>query len=146
MNIQSTLSPAIRPQAQVQARIAAPQEEQNAAASSDTFFSDRSSLEGPLSRAIYGAALYGLPAMAGATMGINGLVPGALVGAGIGAATHLESAKQAGIFAATGAIVGACSGYIGFLGAAHGLKLPAVLIAAALGAGTQALYSLNHQN
>lgn len=103
-------------------------------------------LQGPLGRAIYGAALYGLPAIAGATMGINGVVPGAVIGAGIGAATHLQSGSQAGIFAATGAAVGAAAGYVGFLGAAHGFKLPAVLITAAVGAGTQALFALTQEN
>jgi hypothetical protein len=108
-------------------------------------FQSSESLQGPLSRAIYGAALYGLPAIAGITMGINGVLPGALVGAGIGAATHLESGKQAAIFAATGAAVGAGAAYVGFLGAGVGFKLPAVIIAAVVGAGTQALYAATQQ-
>lgn len=78
-------------------------------------------------------------------MGINGVVPGALIGAGIGGATHLEDGRQAAIFAATGAVVGACGGYLGFLGASYGFKIPSVLIAAAVGAGTQALYSLTNE-
>jgi hypothetical protein len=102
-------------------------------------------LKGPLGRAIYGAALYGLPSIAGATMGINGVIPGALVGAGIGAATHLQNSGQAAVFGATGAVVGAAAAYVGFLGAAYGFKLQAVAITAALGAGSQALFALTQE-
>lgn len=146
MNIKSTLSPqlsptVIRPQATQPEGHTEPQAPSNA----NDVFESAGSLQGPLSRAIYGAALYGLPAIAGATMGINGVLPGAVIGAGIGAATHLESAQQAGIFAATGAVVGGAAAYIGFLGAAYGFKMPAVAVAAAVGAGTQALFSITHQ-
>lgn len=103
-------------------------------------------LKGPLGRALYGAALYGIPAIAGATMGINGVLPGAALGAGIGATTHLQSGSQAGIFAATGAVVGGAAGYIGFLGAAAGFKIPAVVFTAVVGAGSQALLALTRDS
>lgn len=146
MNIQTSPSYIARPQAIVaapKAEVARASEEATVSAA-DSFQSSKA-LNGPLGRAIYGAALYGIPAIAGATMGINGVIPGALLGAGIGAATHLENGKQAGIFAATGAVVGGAAGYIGFLGAAYGFKIPAVLVTAAVGAGTQALFSLAHE-
>lgn len=121
------------------------------AAPSDSFTLGQASaepglLKGPLGRAIYGAALYGIPAIAGATMGINGVLPGAALGAGIGAATHLQSGTQAGIFAATGAVVGGAAGYIGFLGAAAGYKVPAVMLATVVGAGSQALLALTQDS
>jgi hypothetical protein len=142
MNILTSAPSNARPLARAVAPVAT--ESSVAAAPTDSFQSGES-LQGPLSRAIYGAALYGIPAIAGITMGINGVLPGALVGAGIGAATHLENGKQAAIFAATGAAVGAGAAYIGFLGAGVGFKLPAVIVAALVGAGTQALYAANHQ-
>lgn len=150
MNIQTSPSALYRPQASVAAAKSevaqAPEaQEQASASAADAFVSSRT-LNGPLGRAVYGAALYGIPAIAGATMGINGVIPGAVLGAGIGAATHLENGKQAGIFAATGAVVGGAAGYLGFLGAAYGFKIPAVLVTAAVGAGTQALFSLAHEN
>lgn len=147
MNIQTSASYITRPQTNVAAPKAevAQTPEERAVSAADSFQSSKS-LNGPLGRAIYGAALYGIPAIAGATMGINGVIPGAVLGAGIGAATHLESGKQAGIFAATGAVVGGAAGYIGFLGAAYGFKVPAVLVAAAIGAGTQALFSVAHES
>lgn len=106
---------------------------------------DQGLLKGPLGRAVYGAALYGLPALAGATMGINGVLPGAGIGAGIGAATHLQSGSQAGIFAATGAVTGGAAAYIGFLGASVGFGVPAAAVAAVVGAGTQALFALTQE-
>lgn len=147
MMIQSTQIQ--KPRAAFSPRVQTNMSETTATPSDSVTLSDSSAqdgrLKGPLGRAIYGAALYGLPAVAGATMGINGVLPGAVVGAGIGAATHLQSGSQAGIFAATGAVVGAAAGYVGFLGAAYGFKLPAVLITAAVGAGTQALFALTQE-
>lgn len=143
MNIQTSVSAPARPISKP--ALAAPAPEQASPEAPVDSFQSGDSVKGPLARAIYGAALYGLPAMAGITMGINGVLPGALVGAGIGAATHLENGQQAAIFAATGAAVGAGAAYIGFLGAGVGFKLPAVAIAAIVGAGTQALFAATQQ-
>ena len=147
MNIKSSI-PVVRPTQNklFSSHQETSQTQENIYSPTESFQSSEKTLSGPLSRAVYGAALYGLPAVAGATMGINGLLPGAVVGAGLGAATHLESTQRSAIFAATGAVVGAAGGYIGFLGASYGFKLPAIFVAAALGAGTQALFSLRHES
>ena len=103
-------------------------------------------LHGLAGRAIYGAVLYGIPALAGATMGNAGILPGTLIGAGVGAATHLSDAKDAAIFAVTGAVVG---GGLSWAASQFCCCCPAwvpVVAGAALGAGTQALFSHLHEN
>lgn len=104
------------------------------------------SVQGVFGRAVYGAALYGLPALAGASMGTAGVVPGVLIGAGIGATTHLDSTSQAATFAAVGALVGG-----GLSWAAAQLNQTSyawapVVASAALGAATQALFSHTYEN
>ena len=104
-------------------------------------------VNGLLSRAIYGAALYGMPALAGAVVpGNAGIVTGTLLGAGIGGATHLNSGKDAAIFAATGAVVGVGLSWVGNQLQSTPYAWAPVVASAIVGAGTQALFSKLHEN
>ncbi len=98
-------------------------------------------VQGVLSRATYGAALYGLPALAGAAMGTSGVLPAVALGAGIAAITHPRSLKDAAIFGLTGACVGASLGYVSSLLSATPYAWVPVVASTAVGAGTQALFA-----
>lgn len=104
-------------------------------------------VHGLLGRALYGAALYGMPALAGAFVpGNTGIVTGTLLGAGIGAATHLNNSKDAAIFAATGAAVGVGLSWVGNQLQSTPYSWIPVVAGTIVGAGTQALYSSLHEN
>lgn len=104
-----------------------------------------SNIHGIGARAIYGAALYGMPTMAGATMGPAGIFPAVALGAGIGAITHPDSLKDAAIFGLVGACAGGGLGYVGSLLANTPYAWIPVVVATAVGAGTQVLYSQLHE-
>lgn len=102
-------------------------------------------IHGTLSRATYGAALYGIPSLAGATMGTAGILPAVVLGAGIGAITHPERLKDAVIFGTVGAAVGAGAGYVGSLLAGTPYAWIPVVASTVVGAGTQAAFSALHE-
>jgi hypothetical protein len=108
--------------------------------------SHEGSVQGVFGRAVYGAALYGLPALTGAAMGPAGVVPGTLIGAGIGATTHLDSTSQAATFAAVGALVGGGLSWAAAQLSQTSYAWAPVVASAALGAATQALFSHTYEN
>jgi hypothetical protein len=104
--------------------------------------STQGNIEGFSSRATYGGALYGLSALAGAALGSGGVLPAAMLGAGMAAITHPRSLKDAALFGLTGACVGAGVSYAAsMLSSTPYAWIPVVAFAAA-GAGSQALLGL----
>lgn len=104
-----------------------------------------SNIHGVAARATYGAALYGIPTLAGAMMGTAGIAPAVALGAGIAAITHPSSLKDAATFGLVGACVGGGLGYVGALLANTPYAWAPVVVSTAVGAGTQALFSKLHE-